>query len=435
MKHIPTHLLPALALLALGGCATTGGLTTTEPDGVYYSSKDRTTQVAPVSSAAQSADYAATDDPNAVANPDYQDGGKSRGTASDEYYDDDFDYSYYARNRRYNGLGMGYSLSYVDPYWYRPTFIYNDPFFYSPYGYGYSYSPWYDPFWGPGYGGVSVSINVGWGLGGWGPWGPYGGYYGRPWGYGGYGWGGYNRGYWDGYYSGAYGGGYYGNYGYWDGYRGGSRAVNYRVGHRNGRAVEVVGASSNGGGRSRVTEATGGRMAPGNGAVASPGRYRGRVEESAAQPSGGQVMPEQAAAQPGRGRLYRIQEANGNAASEANQLDGVKPQRTGEQPEQPTRYPRGRSRFGEVSQPSPAAPQSGDAGQVYQPQRRREKVDYGSQPQQQAEPIRRERSYESAPTRSYEQPTRSSSGGGFGGGGSNSGGSSSGGGSGRGRVR
>ncbi|MCC3155947.1 hypothetical protein LJ737_01770 [Hymenobacter sp. 15J16-1T3B] len=428
MKHIPTHLLPAIALLALGGCATTGGLTTTEPDGVYYSSKDRTTEVAPVASANQSAEYAATDDPNAVANPDYQDGrSKSRGTASDEYYDDDFDYSYYARTRRYNGLGMGYSLSYVDPYWYRPTFIYNDPFFYSPYGYGYSYSPWYDPFWGPSYGGVSISI--GWGLGGWGPWGPYGGYYGRPWGYGGYGWGGYNRGYWDGYYSGVYSGGY------WDGYRGGSRAVNYRVGHRNNRSVEVVGAA-NGGGRPRVTEATGGRMTTDNGAVGSPDRYRrGRIAESPAQPQPGQVMADQPVKEPGRGRLYRIQETEANPGV-SYPAGTVKPQQNAsEMAEQPTRYQRGR--FNEANQPSQATQPTENPGQVYQPQRRQRYVEYGGQQPQQAEPTRRERVYESpAPTRSYEQPSRSSYGGGNSGGGSSSGGSNSGGGGGgRGRVR
>ena len=45
MKNLLTACLPALALLALGGCAGTSALTSSEDDGVYYSSKDRTTAV------------------------------------------------------------------------------------------------------------------------------------------------------------------------------------------------------------------------------------------------------------------------------------------------------------------------------------------------------------------------------------------------------
>ena len=47
MKNLLPASLPALALLALGGCATSGALTsTTENDGVYYSSSDHTTAAA-----------------------------------------------------------------------------------------------------------------------------------------------------------------------------------------------------------------------------------------------------------------------------------------------------------------------------------------------------------------------------------------------------
>lgn len=412
MKHIPTTLLPALALLTLGGCATTNGLTTTEPDGIYYSSKDRTTAVATVATAEQAADYAATDDPNAVANPDYQDGrSQARGSASDEYYDEDFDYAYYARQRRYNGLGMGYGLSYVDPFWYRPTFVYNDPFLYSPYG-GYAYSGWYDPFWGPSWYGPAVSLNIGWGWGGWGPYGRYYGY--RPYGYG------YGNGFYDGYYAGLYGGGYYG--GYWNGYRGGSRAVDYnRVTprRRQDRGVQVVGANPNGGGgRARVPEATGGRAATySNGSTDPTPRYRGRVEGVSQSAPVGQTKPEQAvseapAQQPGRGRIYRIQENANVNATEPDQTGGYKPQRARleEQAAQPA--------------PQPAT----EAQPEYQPKPRRQRyVDYGSQQSQQAEPTRREQSYEPQPSRSYEQPSRGNGGSNYGGGSNNGGG--------RGRVR
>nr|GFC75354.1 hypothetical protein [Tanacetum cinerariifolium] len=46
MKTLFNSALPALALLALGGCATTGAVSSTETDDVYYSSKDRTTYAA-----------------------------------------------------------------------------------------------------------------------------------------------------------------------------------------------------------------------------------------------------------------------------------------------------------------------------------------------------------------------------------------------------
>jgi hypothetical protein len=451
MKHIPTPLLPALALLTLGSCATTNGLTTTEPDGVYYSSKDRTTEVATASTATMSSDsdYATADDPDAVANPDYQDGrSRTRGSASNEYYDDDFDYSYWARQRRYTGLGMSYGLSYATPYWYNPSFSYYDPLLYTPYSYSpYGYGYGYDPFWGPSWYGSSISVNIGWGLGGWGPWGPSYGYGYRPWGYGGY-----NRGYWDGYYSGLYGGynNYYGG-GYWDGYRGGNRNVSYRVARRTDRSVEVVGSNRNGGaGRQRVEEATGGRAA---GATAAPAtRYsRGRVMD-VSTPGGGRMQAEQqqavsesATPAPGRGRLYRIVDSNAGTT----ETGGVRPVTGSEaQPQKgESAEGYGRRRFYNDQQPnlSPSSENQPAAGQPTRTRRERYSDNSGSESQPYQQPTRRERSYEAPtptrsyeqPTRSYEQPTRSYNGGGNSGGGNSGGGGGGGrnsGGGGRGRV-
>ncbi|MFC7667279.1 hypothetical protein ACFQT0_07495 [Hymenobacter humi] len=67
MKNLLTAFLPALALLALGGCASTSGLATSEDDGVYYSSKDHTTAVVRAAPAQETA-AASTDE---AANPDY----------------------------------------------------------------------------------------------------------------------------------------------------------------------------------------------------------------------------------------------------------------------------------------------------------------------------------------------------------------------------
>ncbi|OON70816.1 hypothetical protein B0919_02040 [Hymenobacter sp. CRA2] len=457
--------MPALALLSLGGCVASTGYVMTEPDGVYYSSKDRISEQATASTADQSSNEAGIDDPDAVANPEYSTAKRSRGSASDEYYSDDYDYSYMGR-RRYNGLGMGYNnyWGYNDPFWYSPAPFYGSSWAYSPY---YGYGGWADPFWGPSwYGGSSISINIGWGLGRWGGWGPSYGYgYGyRPYGYGyGYGYGSaYYNGFYDGYYSGLYGGGrgngYYGN---WDGYRSGGRNVNYA--HRTDRSVEVVGATGNGGGgRPRVDENTGGR------AVETPSRYRSRVSDGAVvgggggggfstSPNGrvtrtGDAAPQQAAegAQPGRGRLYRITEAA------ASKPEGATP--NAQLGDQTTDYGNTKRRNGRVNQFGSATQNNQTTSQpeYSQPQpqysrpRRESRYNESSTPSPQVDqqPTRRERSYEAptrayeAPTRSYEAPSRSyeRSGGNFGGGGGNSGGGNSGGGGGshggggRGRV-
>lgn len=44
MKTYLTSCLSAVALLTLGSCASIPAVTSTETDGVYYSSKDRTTE-------------------------------------------------------------------------------------------------------------------------------------------------------------------------------------------------------------------------------------------------------------------------------------------------------------------------------------------------------------------------------------------------------
>jgi hypothetical protein len=243
MKNLLTATMPALALLALGGCATSGALTTsTETDGVYYSSSDRTTAVTspapmaygygsqgtiPARALDDTTPAATTDD----ANPDYQGGTTQNGYATGtDYYSNSYNsgLSYYnpsGFNQPYTGPGVS-SYSYAPAYGASPSY-YGSPYGYSsafglgysPFGYGvspfmsYGYSPFgygypyggagfYDPFYAPfGYG-SGLSIGFGFGYGGFGGFGyPYGyGYspfgFGSPYGYaGGYGYRGYGYGY------------------------------------------------------------------------------------------------------------------------------------------------------------------------------------------------------------------------------------------------
>jgi hypothetical protein len=219
MKKTLTAFLPALTLLTLGSCATTSQLASTEDDGVYYSSKDRTTQTATASTApyGQSGSQGAPADNGSSAtdeatNPEYRSGSSSSNSgtsAGSEYYDDD--YGYAARIRRFNqpvyrGFGYGYyDAFYTDPFWYGGSpYAYS----YSPYGWGPGYyGSYYDPFYSPyAYGGTYISINIGFGRPFYNPW-RYG-YGGYGYGYGSYGYGGYGRygGYYDGYRSGYYNG-------------------------------------------------------------------------------------------------------------------------------------------------------------------------------------------------------------------------------------
>ncbi|GAA4503644.1 hypothetical protein GCM10023172_28840 [Hymenobacter ginsengisoli] len=211
----------------MGGCATSGALTTsTENDGVYYSSSDHTTSSAPsyvgnsgtiparALDDTTPATAATTDD----ANPDYQ-GGTTQGgyAASTDYYSNTYNsgLSYYTPsgfNQPYTGPGVS-SYNYtpavsVSPYGYGSPFGYGaglamgygySPFSYgfgSPFGYGYPYGGFYNPFYSPfGYG-AGLSIGFGYGFGGFGsPYGfgysPFGYGYGYPYGYSSF----YGRGY------------------------------------------------------------------------------------------------------------------------------------------------------------------------------------------------------------------------------------------------
>ncbi|RZK94854.1 MAG: hypothetical protein EOO62_30405, partial [Hymenobacter sp.] len=249
MKNLLTATLPALGLLALGGCATSGALTTsTETDGVYYSSSDHTTatyQASPGYANGGTIPARALDDTTPVAaattddaNPDYQGGQAGTDQTNSDYYNNN-----YASGYGNSGFGQPYTGPGVSSYNYTPTTVYTvapsyygspygyssafgygfSPFSYgiSPFGYGYSpfgygggfYDPFYSPYGGFGYG-SGLSIGFGYGYGGFGGFGsPFGYGYGSPFGYGGgYGYGlpygyGYGRGYGGGYYD-SYGGGY-----------------------------------------------------------------------------------------------------------------------------------------------------------------------------------------------------------------------------------
>ena len=138
MKNLLTATLPALALLALSGCATTGALSSTEDDGVYYSSKDRTTAVAATSPAPGYQNTGSAADPSAAqaapatddANPDYQ-GGTQSGTASGtDYYDDSYS------SASPSAFGQPYTGPGVSSTNYSPTWSVAPSFYGSPFGYG-----------------------------------------------------------------------------------------------------------------------------------------------------------------------------------------------------------------------------------------------------------------------------------------------------------
>ncbi|GAA3935163.1 hypothetical protein [Hymenobacter algoricola] len=454
MKKTLTAFLPALALLALGSCAGTSQLTSTEDDGVYYSSKDRTTQNATASVApytqsdapSQQGTDAGTGTDEAV-NPEYRSGrsGSSSGSpASTEYYDDD--YGYASRIRRFNqpvyrGFGYGYyDVVYADPFWYGGGY---SP--YSSWGPGY-YGAYYDPFYSPyTYGGTYVSINIGFGRPYYDPWRyGYGGYGYR--GFGGY--GGYG-GYYDGYRNGGYGG-YGNNY---------NRTKTYNGPRRDG-AREAVSSTA---GQS-TTGRSRGRMAEGG--VANP--TGGLTNGSNGSTNNGRAVV------PGRGRI--VENNRGGVSQEmpirqqiGNQNNGVLNEQqlkdreaklgqasgAAEQPRLDTNGSRGRWRVvdngsssGSATDVSPATPQdytqprrsryremqpeqSGSSDQQPQQQRRpaRQRIvssDAGQSGQTSEQPVRQQRS-SAEPSRTYSQPSNS--------GGNNSGGGNSGGGGARGRGR
>ncbi|TGE26509.1 hypothetical protein [Hymenobacter metallicola] len=451
MKSILNTVLPAMALLTLGGCASTSALTSTESDGVYYSSKDRTTYNEPArSTAAVQSEASEATAPDAEANPDYTSSSKSSSSSQSggsEYYDDD--YSYSARIRRfhqpvYRSFGYGYNdFIYSDPFWYGGS-AYSYYGGYSPYGWGPGYyGSFYDPFYGPYYGGSAVVINIGFGR-------PY---Y-NPWRYG-YGYGGYGRGYYDGYRNGlysGYGGGYYGG-------TVGGTVRNVRYGNRTGRSAEAVSANrsaGSGAGRSRsgreggivapvdnVSNATG--ISPGTGSSTTNPTWNGRGRSQAGsagttgsgsvptsrdgvageQPvrksaifeneGGSRVTPrgQDAAGQSGttesNGRRWRVVEnANDGGSRQQSTAPSFAEQR--------------RARLREMTSEQQNSGGQNGGGQVEQPVRRQRVYDAPQQsPQRSYEAP--QRSYE-APTRSYSEPSRSSSpsNGGGGGGGRSGGG-------------
>jgi hypothetical protein len=393
----------------LGGCAGTSALSTTESDGVYYSSQDRTTQNATASVANTAPAQAEAESGDDISNPDYATDGQrsSTVTESTEYYDDDYAYS--SRIRRfhqpyYRGFGYGYNdFVYADPFWYGGSSSY----------YGNSF---YDPFYGPAYGyggyggfGSYVNINIGFGS----PWGW--GY--NPWRYGrGYG------GIYDNYYGGGYGG--YGGYGYNNYYNvnnyygsgsglGSVRNVRYGRGNSVGGEAVTGGRSTSGAGtvigsRSRATggvaEPTGGRAATdglvGNGNTQPNGRGRSRTTESGATP--GVITADQIQAE----KIVRARNAN---ATPGQNTDNVINQiNNGSTVEQPATYEsRSRRRVAETT----GAGTEAATPQYSQPRRSRfselntNTNQSSGQSQEAAQPIRRQRTFE-APQRTYEAPQR-----------------------------
>jgi len=306
MKNLLTATMPALALLALGGCASTGAIPSTENDSVYYSSADRAAVAAqaPASGSYQSGGYGyesarvqtqttqtapAAED----ANPDYQGGTAQTGSTSTDYYDDSYNStSPSGFNQPYTGPGVS-TYNYTPTWSVAPAF-YGSPFGYgaglslaygyggfggySPFGYGYGfpgYGGFYDPFYSPfGYG-YGSAFSIGFGYGGFGY--PYG--FGSPFGYG---YGGYPYGY------GAYGD-YYGGGGYY----GGARRYVYNNaivsgGYPNGydRGAVHIGRRE-----SRVSNAvsTAGMANPGTAAGSNPGPIGNRRTNGAASGFGGAV--------------------------------------------------------------------------------------------------------------------------------------------------
>ncbi|MDO3413683.1 hypothetical protein Q3A66_01280 [Hymenobacter sp. BT770] len=409
MKNLLTAFLPALALLALGGCASTAGLASSEDDGVYYSSKDHTTAV--VSTAPTPAST------NEAANPDYNGNSNQpsarQNSGSDQYYDNTYTYM-----RGVPGYGPG--VTYYTPYSPYTSLSY-------PGGYGYGWGagacgfspyafcdPFYSPIYSPfGYGyGSSLSISLGFGR----PYGYGSVYYGyaRPYGYG------YGGGFYDPfYYSSPFYGGYYGrgayygssyyggnNYSYGNRYSGGDNARPRTSGHRTDRSSDD--RYSSGGSVSN----------PGGAGTTGTGNGRVRNDDRVAMPNP-TTQPYTSAPNEGRVRTQ------GTAAPQPTEStpgrnaynEPRRPERT-EQPvyrdmSQPTEggqvtrdNSRGRWRNDE------AAPQSNDRAQPQEGQRRRggffqniltEPSNSGGQATEQPS---RQRSYEQPqqPQRSYEQP-------------------------------
>ena len=402
MKNFLAPVLPALALLTLGGCASSSYLTTTENDGMYYSSSDKVVAAAPAAVAGDPDGNSAD-----VVNPDYT---GSTASAPAEYYDDD--YYYASRLRRFHSPYRGPSLGYYD-------FMYTDPFYYGGAGYGYpayGYSPYgpvgyYDPFYRPyyGYGGLTINIGIGFGR----PFGvPYGygygynpyGYCYSPYGYSPYGYG-YGNGYYNGYATGYYGGLAGGSDNRYRTYTGRRSRASYNPG-----VVPTNGSAR--AGRSRVPQ--GGFTTPDNSGLtnraATTPRGRGRVQEMGGlstertpettagnreRVSSGRVAPQPSAVvQPEQttNRRWRVLDnssgGNGTTATPTRVPDNSRNERGD--------Y--GRRRVGENPGATPTQPEQPRLAERPQRQRLFERT-----PVPAAEPAREV----SRPTRSYSAPTRS----------------------------
>ena len=467
MKTLLTAYLPALALLALGGCAGTTALTTSENDGVYYSSNDHTTAVAtapvqrytPVQQAPSQGYISPVGVPAAgtdeATNPDYN--GNTAATTtpgSDQYYNGSTANSYDPNaslfNQPYTGPGMGgytpnspyTSLGYggASPY------AYGGGYGGGGYGFGgygglspYSalYSPFYSPF-GFGYGsGLSIGFGFGRPFG----YGGYGGYGYDPF-YSPFGYGGYGLGYGGGYGLGGYGyglGGYGyggGNYGYGNGYRrnviytgnAGGRSDNnggntVLVGPRETRggaaysrnglpagAPAPVGAAATGNGR-------GGRYGTNSAAPigADPAMTVGRVNPGGMiRPSGGQPAGNiDFGATRGRSQNQNMSQPAVIGSNQGQQLQNAPPQAQGQR----------RGFFRDMF----ASPSTG------QPQMQRQMNPGGQMSSGNYGQPRQQRTYDQSQQRSYsqpQQPQRSFSQPSFNGGGSRGGGGGFGGGGG-----
>jgi len=452
MKNLLTATLPALALLALGGCATSGALTTsTETDGVYYSSSDHTTAVAPTNLGYGSTgtiparalddtapvNVATTDD----ANPDYQGGTSTTAPAGTDYYSNDYaTYNASGFGQPYTGPGVS-AYNYTPAWSVSPSF-YGSPWGYgaglalsygyspfgygyggSPFGYGYPYGGFYDPFYSPyGFGyGSGLSLGFGYGFGGFGGFGYPIGYGYSPFGYG------YPYGY-----SSFYG---RGGYGYGADYA--ARPVIYTRGagvSNPGANAVLYGSRNNRGGAVMAPNAVANPNAVNIGGRPGTGSYTGNA---VAMPSGASAP---AMAPTGRGgRAVSFGEATGQPtySNPASQTSNATPQSA------PAAGRRGffSGFFGNGASPNAnAAGQPATAGQP---------ANYGGRQRSYGQPAynngqaQTQRSYSqpqmqqrtySQPTYSqpsYSQPSRSFGGGSVGGGGGGSFGGGGGGGRGR----
>ena len=459
MKNLLTACLPALALFALGGCAGTSALTSSEDDGVYYSSKDRTTAVVRAVPAPANA--------SEEANPDYNGGASSSSARQNgsptQYYDNNYTYMRgvpgYGGTAAYYGAGLNGYAPY-SPY----TSLGYAPFGNVCTGFGYGwgggacgYSPYayggYDAFYGNPYGygyapyGYGSGINISFGFGqpyfggfGYSPYGygyspyhyggpAYGGYYGR---------GGYYGNNYGGYYGNSYGG-YYGNNngGYYNGNNGDNRGNRRTYGPRtdgasegrysNAPAASTGGGTPTGGGRMRSERAMGGEQVVGSGGqqleVASEAMKRNRRDEAA--PAGGYNNQPQRIDETVRPR-YRNMDApvatdgnNGRTSADVLQPQG-----------QPAAAPEGRRRGGffQNALGEPANAGAGNGQVAEQPRQRREE-----QPRQRTYEQPQQRTYEQPRQQNYEQPQRSYSQPSPSYGGGNNGGNNGGSGGGRGR--